>query len=173
MANPLSTLGIVHTAISLAPVVAGLYGFARHGAILPQTRSGKFYLSSLVLSVLTSFGLSSTGGFNEGHALGIVTLVAVAGSLAAARTGRLGRLKPYLLSFGLSFSFFLLIVPAINESLTRLPASQPLASGPESPIVQTTLMVWLVIFLSGVSLQAYLLRRRAVAVKAARAPLSR
>ncbi|WP_331373685.1 hypothetical protein [Sinorhizobium chiapasense] len=173
MANPLSTLGMIHTAISLAPVVAGLYGFARHGAIVPETRSCKIYVSSLVLSVLTSFGLSSTGGFNEGHALGIMTLVVVASSLAGARTNRLGRLKPYLTSFGLSFSFFLLIVPAINESLTRLPASQPLANGPDSPIVQTTLMAWLVIFLSGVSLQAYLIRKRAVAVKAARAPLSR
>ncbi|THK39631.1 hypothetical protein EHS39_00235 [Ensifer sp. MPMI2T] len=173
MANPLSTLGFIHTAISLAPVVAGLYGFARHGAILPERRSGKFYLSSLVLSVLTSFGLSSTGGFNEGHALGIMTLIAVAGSLVVARTDRLGRLKPYLSSFGLSFSFFLLIVPAINESLTRLPLSQPLASGPGSPIVQTTLVVWLVVFLSGAALQAYLMRKRAVAVKAARTPLSR
>ena len=170
MANPLSTLGIVHTAISLAPVAAGLYGFGRYGAIVPSTRSGKIYLATLILAVLTSAGLSSTGGFNAGHALGLVTLAVVAGSLAVDRLAFVGRLKPYLTALGLSFSYFLLIVPAIAETLKRLPASQPLASGPESPIVQTTLLVWLVIFLSGLSVQAYLIHRRAAAT--ARAPCS-
>ena len=171
MANPLSTLGIIHTAISLAPVVAGLYGFARYGAIDPAMRSGKIYLATLVLAVLTTAGLSSTGGFNAGHALGIVTLLVIAGSLAVARVDFFGRLKPYLTTLGLSFTYFLLIVPAVAETLKRLPASQPLASGPESPIVQTTLLVWLLIFLSGISVQAYLIHKRA-AVRA-RASLSR
>ncbi|OCP07139.1 MULTISPECIES: hypothetical protein [unclassified Ensifer] len=171
MANPLSTLGIIHTAVSLAPVVAGLYGFARYGAIAPATRSGKIYLATLVLAVLTSAGLSSTGGFNEGHALGIVTLLVIAGSLAATRLNVFGRLKPYLTTLGFSFTYFLLMVPGINETLSRLPVSQPLASGPESPIVQTTLLVWLVIFLSGVSVQTYLIHKRAAA--RARAPLPR
>lgn len=171
MANPLSTLGIIHTVISLAPVVAGLYGFARYGAIVPGTRSGKLYLAAIILAVLTSAGLSSTGGFNAGHALGIVTLLAIGGSLAAQRLEFFGRLRPYLATLGLSFSYFLLIVPAIAETLKRLPASQPLASGPESPIVQTTLLAWLVIFLAGLSVQAYLIHRRAVV--GARAPRSR
>lgn len=170
MANPLSTLGIIHTAISLAPVVAGLYGFARYGAIVPATRSGKIYLATLVLAVLTAAGLSSTGGFNEGHALGIVTLAVIAGSLAIERLAFVGRLKPYLTTLGFSFSYFLLIVPAIAETLKRLPASQPLASGPESPIVQTTLLAWLVIFLAGLSVQAYLIHKRALV--RARAPRS-
>ncbi|HEV7319528.1 MAG TPA: hypothetical protein VGO04_13090 [Ensifer sp.] len=171
MANPLSTLGIIHTAISLVPVVAGLYGFARYGAIVPTTRSGKLYLATIILAVLTSAGLSSTGGFNAGHALGIVTLVVIAGSLAIDRLEFFGRLRPYLTTLGLSFTYFLLIVPAIAETLKRLPVSQPLASGPEAPIVQTTLLVWLVIFLSGLTVQAYLIHKRAVV--AARVPRSR
>ncbi|HEV7308302.1 hypothetical protein [Ensifer sp.] len=170
MANPLSTLGIIHTAISLAPVVAGLYGFSRYGAIVPSTRSGKIYLATLVLTVLTSAGLSSTGGFNAGHALGIVALAVIAGSLAIDRLEFVGRLKPYLKTFGLSFTYFLLIVPAIAETLKRLPVSQPLASGPESPIVQTTLLAWLVIFLAGLTVQAYMIHKRAVVT--ARTPRS-
>jgi hypothetical protein len=170
MANPLSTLGIIHTAISLAPVIAGLYGFARYGAIVPATRSGRIYVATIVLAVLTSAGLSSTGGFNEGHALGIVTLLAIGGSLAIDRLAFVGRLKPYLTTLSFSFSYFLLIVPAIAETLKRLPVSQPLASGPESPIVQTTLLVWLVIFLSGVSLQAYLTHARSPARARAHRP---
>jgi len=169
MRPPLSTLGIVHTAISLLPLVAGLYAFARHGRIDPATRAGRVYLAGLVLSVLTAFGLSSTGGFNAGHALGIVALLAMGGALLAPRLAFLGRARPYLAAFGLSFTFFLLLVPGINETLTRLPAGQPLASGPESPLVKTALLAWVVVFLAGSAWQALSLRasrkREALAVR--------
>lgn len=160
MPHPLSTLGIAHTAISLLPLVAGLYAFARHRRIAPGTRSGRVYVAGLVLSVLTAFGLSSTGGFNPGHALGILALLAVTGSLLAPRLAFLGRARPYLADFGLSFSFFLLLVPGINETLTRLPAGQPLASGPESPLVKSALLAWLLLFLAGSVLQALARRQR-------------
>jgi len=50
-------------------MAAGIRSFTRHGGIRPATRSGWVYLAGLVLSVFTSFGLSSTGGVNAGHAL--------------------------------------------------------------------------------------------------------
>jgi hypothetical protein len=160
MPHPLSTLGIAHTAISLVPLVAGLYAFARFRAIEPGTRAGRIYLGGLVLSVLTAFGLSSTGGFNPGHALGILALLAVAGALAAPRLAFLGRARPYLATLGLSFSFFLLLVPGINETLSRLPPSHPLANGPDSPLVKGVLLGWLVLFAAGCALQALALRSR-------------
>jgi hypothetical protein len=160
MPHPLSALGIAHTAISLLPLLAGLYALARHGRIEPASRSGRLYLAGLVLSVLTAFGLSSTGGFNAGHALGILALLAMLGALLAPRLAFLGRARPYLANFGLSFTFFLLLVPGINETLTRLPAGQPLASGPESPLVKAVLLGWLVVFLVGALWQALALRIR-------------
>ena len=160
MPNPLSILGIAHTVISLVPVVAGLYSFAKYRSIQPGTHSGKVYLAGLVVAVFTAFGLSSTGGFNPGHALGILALLAVIGSLLIPRLSFLGRARPYLATFGLSFSFFLTMVPGINETLTRLPAGQPLATGPEHPLVQTTLLAWVVIFLVGSALQAWMIRSR-------------
>lgn len=44
MTHPLSALGVLHTAISLIPVFAGLYGFVRHRKIDPATGAGKLYL---------------------------------------------------------------------------------------------------------------------------------
>lgn len=163
MTSPLSLLGAVHTVISLVPVAAGLYGFVRHGAIEPSTASGRVYLTGLVLSVLTSFGLSSTGGFNPGHALGILALLAVAASLLVPRMRFLGALRPYLATLGRSFSYFLLLVPGIAETLTRLPTMQPLAQGPESPVVRVTLLAWTVLFLLGAALQAWMIRTRRTA----------
>ena len=163
MASPLSFLGAVHTVISLVPAAAGLFSFVRHGSIEPATRSGRIYLAGLALSVLTSFGLSSTGGFNPGHALGILALLAAFGSLLMPGMRFLGALRPYLATFGRSFSYFLLLVPGIAETLTRLPAAQPLAHGPESPAVRFTLLAWAAVFVLGCVLQAWAIRaRRAV-----------
>lgn len=158
MANPLSDLGIVHTVISLAPVAAGAWAFWKYGAILPRTRSGVIYIASLVLSVVTSFGLSSTGGFNPGHAIGILSLLAVAFSFAVERSGRFGGWTPYLTTLGLSGSFFLLMVPGINETLSRLPPSSPIGNGPNSPEVLTATVIWLVIFTAGLGFQLWRLR---------------
>ncbi|MFL6626841.1 MAG: hypothetical protein ACJ8IK_23340 [Burkholderiaceae bacterium] len=160
MPHPLSTLGIAHTAISLVPLVAGMASFARHRRIDPASTSGRVYLAGLVASVLTSFGLSSTGGFNPGHALGILALLAVGGALLAPRLALLGRAGDYLATLGLSFSFFLLLVPGTNETLSRLPPSQPIANGPQSPIVQGTLAVLFVLFLLGYVQQALAIRAR-------------
>lgn len=160
MPNPLSALGIAHTAISLLPLGAAIYSFARYGAIEPGTRSGRVYLVSLVLSVLTAFGLSSTGGFNAGHALGILALLAVFGAWLAPKLTFLGRASAYLATLGWSFSVFLLLVPGINETLTRLPPSQPLASGPDSALVRGALLAWLAVFAVGYAAQVVMLRSR-------------
>lgn len=160
MPHPLSPLGIAHTAISLLPVVAGLYSFIRYQAIDTSKRSGQVYLAGLSVSVFTAFGLSSSGGFNPGHALGILALLAAFGSLLVTRLSFLGRLRPYLATFGLSFSFFLTMIPGTVETLTRLPAAQPFASGPESPVVRAVLLTWVTSLLVGFALQARALRLR-------------
>jgi len=158
MPHPLSTLGAVHTIISLVPFAAGLYSFVRYRAIDPARRSGRIYLGGVALSVLTSFGLSSTGGFNAGHALGILALLIVGGALLVSRLSFLGKARTYLAQLGFSFSFFLLLVPGINETLTRLPVAHPLATGPASPVVRGALAAWLGIFVLGATLQLLWMR---------------
>lgn len=158
MPHPISTLGAFHTAISVLPLAAGLYSFVRYRAIEPAKRSGQLYLVGMLLSVLTAFGLSSTGGFNAGHALGILALLVMGGSLLIRQLPLLPRLAPYLSQFGFSFSFFLLLVPAIGETLTRLPVNHPLATGPESPLVRGTVLAWLAIFVVGAAWQMWWMR---------------
>lgn len=154
MPHPLSTLGVIHTLISLPPIVAGLYSFTRFHRIDVSMRSGRLYLAGLALSVVTAFGLSSTGGINPGHVLGVLALVAAfSGAWLVPRLGFLGRLQSHLQTFGLSFSFFLLLVPGINETLSRLPAGRPLATGPEDPTVKGALLAWVLVFIFGFVLQ--------------------
>jgi hypothetical protein len=160
MPNHLSPLGIAHTLLSLPPVIAGLFSFFRHGRIEPSSLSGRIYLAGLTLSVVTSFGLSSTGGLNPGHVLGALALVAAFSSLLIPRLTFLGRLRPYLETFGPSFSFFLLLVPGIVETLRRLPADHPLATGSQDPIVGTALSAWVLVFVAGTALQGWSLWTR-------------
>ncbi|MBH1494943.1 hypothetical protein JY423_03910 [Stenotrophomonas maltophilia] len=162
MAHPLSLLGAIHTAISLVPILAGLYGFIRHRAIDPGTRSGKVYLIGLVLSVATSFTVSSTGGLNPGHAFGVIVLLVAFGGVLAARLSWLGRSGRYLSTFALSFSFLLSLVPGVNETLTRLPVAHPLAAAPMAPVVLQTLLGCLVIFVIGFVAQCWWIHRRAM-----------
>lgn len=158
MTNPLSTLGVIHTLLSLPPLLAGFYALARHRRIDPARRSGRLYLAGLLLSVVTAFGLSSTPGVNPGHVLGVLALLAAFGGgwgmpwLARRRV--MTSLALHLQAFALSFSFFLLLVPGINETLTRVPTTHPLASGPDHPVVQGALLGWLIIFMLGATLQA-------------------
>lgn len=162
MTHALSTLGVIHTTVSLVPVLAGLYGFIRHRGIDQATRSGKAYLVGLVLSVATSFTVSSTGGLNPGHAFGVIVLLAAFGGVLAGRLQFLGRVRPYLSTFGLSFSFLLSLVPGVNETLTRVPLSHPIAAAPLAPVIQQTLLGCAVVFALGFAAQcARIWRQRA------------
>lgn len=160
MSHPLSPLGVVHTAISLIPIVAGVYGFIRHRAIDPATRAGKLYLLGLVLSVVTSFTVSSTGGLNPGHAFGVVILLIAFGGVLAAQLRFLGRLAPYLSAFALSFSFLLSLVPGVNETLTRLPVAHPIAAAPLAPVILQTLLGCAAVFAIGFLAQCWRIHAR-------------
>jgi hypothetical protein len=160
MPHPLSSLGIVHTAVSIVPVVLGAAALLRHGRIDPSTRVGKLYVVAMLPSILTSFGLSSTGGFNPGHALGLIALVLLLVGTLAHKVRAAGRAADYVQTISLSASFLILLIPGTNETLTRLPTSHPLASGPESPQVQVALLGLFVLFLVGSAWQVLRLRAR-------------
>ena len=161
MSHSLSAFGAFHTALSLIPLVAGLVAFKRHGKIDPKTGVGKVYWIGMVASVVTAFGLSSTGGFNPGHALGLMTLFVMLIATLAPRVAFLGRATTYIQVALMSFSFLLLMVPGTNETLSRLPAGHPIGNGPDSPPVQMALAGVFVLFLLGTAYQMVQLRRRA------------
>ncbi len=125
-------------------------------------RSGKLYLLGLVLSVATSFTVSSTGGINPGHAFGLIVLLVAFGGVLAARLRWLGRAAPYASTFALSFSFLLSLVPGVNETLTRLPAAHPIAAAPMAPVVLHTLLGLAAVFVLGFAAQCWRMRSQPV-----------
>ena len=65
--------------------------------------------------------------------------------------GALGGLGEYVETAAMSFSFFLMMIPTLNESLSRLPPSNPIGQGPDSPPVQTAVTIALLVFVATVA----------------------
>lgn len=145
----LSNLGIFHTVIGVAAIVAAVIGFIRSGKIDLSQLTGKAYVYCTLVASLTALGLSKHGGFNPGHvfALFIVILTLAAYFLYAKKQGN-SRARLFE-NFLLSFSFLLSLVPTVNETFTRLPVGHPWADSPADPVIGKTLLVLFLLFIVG------------------------
>lgn len=155
----LTTLGAVHTAISLVALLAGALAFLRYGAITLQTRTGQWYLWATVLTCLTGFGIFQHGGFGKPHILGVVTLL-VLGLVVVAGRRTVGRAAAYVETIGFSLSYFFHWIPGLTETFTRVPLGAPLFSGPDDPALQKAVGVAFLVFLVGAAWQVRVLRAR-------------
>jgi uncharacterized membrane protein len=154
----LTSLGTVHTAISLVAVVAGLWALWRYREITMRTRLGQVFVWTTVLTCLTGFGIFQHGGFGKAHVLGIITLVALAVGATAGRGMLFGRAARYVEAAAYSASFLFHWIPAFTETLTRLPQGAPLLSSPEAPELKAVTGVLFLLYLVGVGLQVRRLR---------------
>ncbi|MFZ3121489.1 MAG: hypothetical protein WA159_24590 [Variovorax sp.] len=156
----LTTLGAIHTAISLVALAAGIVSIVRFGEIAAGRTVGRVYVWATVLTCLTGFGIFQRGGFGAPHVLGIVTL-AVLGLAALAGSGRLfGGASRYVATLAYSTTLFFHMIPGLTETFTRLPSGVPLFSSPEDPALQRTVGVFFVLLVIGCILQVRHLRAR-------------
>ena len=159
----LTTLGAIHTAISLVALAAGIVSIVRFGEIAAGRTVGRVYVWATVLTCLTGFGIFQRGGFGAPHMLGIVTLV-VLGIAALADSGRLfGGWSRYVATVAFSTTLFFHMIPGLTETFTRLPAGAPLFTSPEDPALQRTMGVFFVLLVIGCILQVRRLRARGTA----------
>lgn len=145
----LSYLGIFHTVIGVIAILAAFVSLIKCAKIDLSKIAGKIYFYCTLVASLTALGLSSVKGVNPGHilALLIVFLVSVAYFLHFKKPGNT---RPrYFENFFLSFSFFLSLLPTVNETFTRVPVGHPLADGPKDPLITKTLVLFLFLFIAG------------------------
>lgn len=157
----LTSLGVVHTAISLVAVAAGILAFIRYREITLRTSVGRLYVYTTVLTCLTGFGIFQHGGFGVAHALGVVTLLVLAAAAVLEKRAAPGNLFRYIVVISYSATFFFHMIPAFTETATRLPVGAPLATGPEDPGLQAATGLAFLAFLAGVALQVWRLRGEA------------
>ena len=145
----LSDLGIFHTVIGVAAIVDAVVDFIKYGKINLNTLSGKIYFYGTIVTSLTSLGISKYGGFNPGHVFSIfIVFLVLAAYFLNSKKKSSGRAR-YFENLWLSFSFFLSLVPTVNETFTRVPLSHPLAKDISDPVIGNTLLILLVLFIIG------------------------
>lgn len=159
----LTSLGVVHTAISLVAVVAGIIALLRYRQITSQNLVGRVYVFTTVLTCVTGFGIFQHGGFGKPHMLGIITLIALGVALVAERTQVFGKWSPYLRTVSYSATFLFHWIPAITETSTRLPLGAPLLASADAPELQMAAGLLFGLFLVGTTLQVLALRKAAAA----------
>jgi uncharacterized membrane protein len=156
----LTTLGIIHTAISLVALATGAIALIRDKKIEYSNVVGKIYVFATAFTCLTAFGIYQHGGFGPGHALGIITLLVLSIALIGEKESKpFGKLSPYIKTVGYTLTFFFHLVPGITETATRLPIGSPMASGPDDPHIQMAIGVCFLLFLIGATLQVRKLRK--------------
>ena len=157
--NHLSILGIIHTALSVFAILAGLYALYLSGRIDPKSSAGKWYIWLTILTCLTSLPIMKLGHPTAGHYLAIIIFILLPIGIYARQLRIFGKLADYVQLIIMSFTLFLSFIPAIVETLTRLPISQPIADGPDDPLLQKFLSGLMLIFVIGVIYQIIKLRK--------------
>ena len=149
----IDALGWFHTGMGIIALISGGLTLAWFKEISLQNRSGQIYLATTLITAGTALAIFQRGEFGPGHALAVMTLLALAVGTVAAKTRLLGKLSRYVQAVSYSATLLFHCVPAITDGLLRLPVGDPVATSIDDPILRTSYMVLLVLFLLGISLQ--------------------
>lgn len=153
----ISPLGWVHTLGSLPAIPVALYMFGRYGRIEPGSPAGRVYLVSMLVGAVTAYLVAKD---QVAYVIASLTLLSLFVGYAAMRVGALGSAARYIETISLSFSALLLMVPTVTETLTRVPNGNPLAKGIDSPLVLGAQGLVFAVFVVGLIVQMFMLRRR-------------
>ncbi len=155
-------LGWFHTLMGVTALVSGIFTLATFKEIRLQNRSGQVYLATTLLTAGTALAIFQRGEFGPGHALAVMTLLALAVGTIAATTKTFGKMSRYLQALAYSATLLFHCVPAVTDGLLRLPVGNPVLPSIEDPILKMVYLALLVLFLLGTSLQLrWIYRERA------------
>jgi uncharacterized membrane protein len=153
-------IGWFHTVMGIIALVSGGVTLAKFKEITPQTRSGQIYLAATLITAGTALAIFQRGAFGPGHALALMTLLALFVGTVASRTELFGSLSRYVRAVSYSATLLFHCVPAITDGLLRLPVGDPVLTSIEDPILKMCYLGLLALFLIGVSLQLRWINRQ-------------
>lgn len=153
-------LGWFHTAMGIIALTSGVITLVKYKEITLQTRSGQVYLAATLITALTALAIFQHGTFGPGHALAVMTLLALAVGTVAATTKLFGRFSRYLRALSYSATLLFHSIPAITDGLLRLPVGDPVLTSIDDPVLKVCYLVLLVLFLLGASLQLRWIRNQ-------------
>lgn len=154
----ISPSGWIHTIGSLPAIPAALYMLARHGRIVPRSSLGIVYFVSMLVGAVTVFLVARQP---VSYGIAIATLVFLSVGYGVGRLEPIGRPAGYIETISLSVTVFLLMVPAVSETLRRVPDGHPLVADPRSPVLLAVQAALLLLLVGGLAVQIARIRRAA------------
>ncbi len=146
-------LGWFHTIIGVTALVSGALALMKYQEITLTTRAGQIYVAATFVTAVTALAIFQRGVFGPGHALAILTLLALFVGLLAATTNVFRGLSRYLQALGFSSTLLFHCIPAVTDGLLRLPVGDPLLATLDDPVLKVCYLVLLLLFLVGITLQ--------------------
>ena len=145
----ITPFGLFHTAISLVSLFTGLYLLLRFREVAWSGPGGRLYVWATVATCVTGLFIFRHGGFNEAHALSILTLLVLGGATWAEQGAARGSFRQIGAVLGFTLTVFFHFIPAFNETLVRVPVESPYITGPDDPkllpLVGGTFLVFAVV----------------------------
>lgn len=152
----ISPPGWIHTLGSLPAIPAAVYMFGRSGRIVPRSTAGTVYLVSMLIGAVT---IALIAHQPVSYVIAGATLVLLLVGYGVERLPWRQSAKRYIETISLTLTSFLLMLPAVSETLRRVPDSHPLVTDPKSPILLGAMGALLVLLIAGVTAQIIYLRR--------------
>jgi uncharacterized membrane protein len=146
-------LGWFHTAMGIIAVLSGGFTLAKFKEISLQKRSGQVYLAATLITAGTALAIFQRGEFGPGHALAVMTLLALAMGTIAATLKPFGKWSRYVQAVSYSATLLFHSIPAVTDGLLRLPVGDPVLTSIEDPILKVCYLALVALFLIGTTLQ--------------------
>jgi hypothetical protein len=156
----MTPFGWFHTIVAVLALLSGFYTLAVFKVITPAQITGKVYLLCTLVAATTALMIYKHGGFGPGHALAVLTLLALAVGFLVTKISLFAKIsKPFQ---ALCFSATLLfhMIPAVTDGLLRLPVGDPVLTDPQDPLLMKFYLGFFVVFLVGYVMQFLWLKKQ-------------
>ena len=156
----ITSLGWIHTIIAIVALIAGFYTLAVYKVITSEQKTGQLYLICTLVAAVTALMIYKHGGFGPGHALAVLTLLALVGGFFVTKIPLFTKIADYIQAFCFSGTLLFHMIPAITDGLLRLPVEDPILTNPNDPMLKKFYLAFLVIFLVGYAVQFLWLKKQ-------------
>ncbi len=156
----MTPLGWFHTTIAVLALLSGFYTLVVYKVISPGPRTGKLYLLCTSIAAATALMIYKHGGFGPGHALAVLTLLALASGFLVTRIPLFAKIAAFAQALFFSATLLFHMIPAITDGLLRLPVGDPILTNPQDPLLKKFYAAFFVVFLAGYALQFRWLRKQ-------------
>lgn len=153
-------LGWFHTAMGVIALGSGGFTLAKFKEISLQTKSGQIYLATTLITAATALAIFQRGEFGPGHALAVMTLLALALGTVAATLKPFGKFSRHIQAISYSGTLLFHCIPAVTDGLMRLPVGDPVLTSIKDPVLGMCYLGLGVIFLVGINFQLRWINRQ-------------